>query len=100
VTHRHSTDRHPSDPPDADDATTDCECSQERKTGPDLGARGPSIRRVRSGMRGNRIPEEDVVRDAELGENAVHNRRTGLGQAGAGELALRRERNPGDARTG
>src|SRR5919197_171294 len=49
-------------------------------------------------MRGHDVPEENLFLDAELREHAVHDRGAGLGRPGAGELALRRERDAADAR--
>ncbi len=50
-------------------------------------------------MRGDDVPEEHVLLQAELGEHAMDDGRARLGRARAGELTLRRERDPGDART-
>ena len=49
-------------------------------------------------MRRHGVPEQDVVGEPEPLEDAVDDRRRGLGRAGTGELALGRERDPRDAR--
>src|SRR5437870_273948 len=50
-------------------------------------------------MRRDDIPEQDVLHEAELLENAVHDRRARLRRAGAGQLALRGERHAAHARS-
>ena len=62
-----------------------------------LAARRRTVRRFGSGMCRDDVPEEHVVLDAELGEDAVDDRGRRLGRAGAGEEPLRRERDPRDA---
>ena len=44
------------------------------------------------------IPEQDVVLEPELAQNAVNDRRARLGRAATRELPLGRERDPADAR--
>jgi acylphosphatase len=54
-------------------------------------------------MRRDDVPEQDVVLEAELAEDAVHDRRRRLGGTTAGELPLGRERDsrdPGSAIAG
>ncbi len=45
------------------------------------------------------VPQQDVFLDAEIAEDAVHDRRRRFGRACAGELALGGERDPRDACT-
>jgi hypothetical protein len=49
-------------------------------------------------MRRHHVPEQDIGVELELRERSVDDRRRRLGRAGAGELALRGERDPADAR--
>jgi hypothetical protein len=64
-----------------------------------LGPRRAAVRRLGSRMRGHDVPEQHVFLDLELGEHAMHDRRGRFGRAGAGELALRGERDSRDAGT-
>ncbi len=64
----------------------------------DLRARRRAVRRRCAGMRRHDVPEEHVVRDPELAEDAVDDRRARLGRAASRELAFRRERDAADAR--
>ena len=50
------------------------------------------------GCVGTTFQSRTLVLEPELGEDAVDDRRAGLGRAGAGQLALGRERDPGDSR--
>ena len=84
---------------DGDCAAARGELAQERQPALDLGAGGPAIRGRRARVRRDDVPEEDIVLDAELGEDAVDDRRGRLGRAAAGELPLGREGQPGDAGT-
>src|SRR3954454_916634 len=56
-----------------------------------------AVRALVARMRRDDVPEEDAVLEPELCEHPVDDRRAGFGRAGAGQLALGRERNPGDA---
>jgi len=49
-------------------------------------------------MRRDDVPEQDIVLDPELDEDAMHDRRGRLRGAGAGQLALRRKGHAADAR--
>jgi len=62
-----------------------------------LASRRGAVRRRRARVRRDDVPEEDIILDAELGQDAVDDCRGRLGGATTGEQALRRERNPGDA---
>ena len=86
------------DPPDGDHAAAACELARERHPRCDLTARRTAIRALAAGMRRDDVPEQDLVRETELGESAVDHGCGRFGRAMAGELALRRERNSGHAR--
>ena len=49
-------------------------------------------------MRRHDVPEQHVVGDSELAQDAVHDRRRRLGRPGAGQLPLGRERHTAHAR--
>jgi hypothetical protein len=90
------------EPPDRDHAAAAREAVQVREASPDFLARRPPVGIRTTGlvrMRRNDVPEQDVLRQSELGEHAVNDRRAGLRRSGAGELALRGERDAGDPRT-
>jgi hypothetical protein len=66
-----------------------------------FGLRGRAVRQRLAGTVGVRrddVPQQDVVLELELREHAPDDRRRRLGRAGAGELALGRERQAADAR--
>ena len=50
-------------------------------------------------MRRHDIPEQNLVGEAELGQDPVHDRRGRLGGPGSRQLALGREREPGNTGT-
>lgn len=86
---------------DGNDTPAAGEVTKERPGGLDFGRVGPAVRvgpawvvRVRR----DDVPEEDVVGEPELVEDAVDDRRRGLGGARARQLALRREWDPAHAR--
>src|SRR3954447_19532440 len=56
-----------------------------------------AVRALGARMRRDDIPEEDAVLEPELREHSVDDRGAPLGRPGARQLALGRERNPGDA---
>lgn len=87
------------EPADRDDAATVRELGEEGSPLVDLYAGGPPVRRLRPRMRWHEVPEQDVVLEPELGEDAVNDRRGRLGRAGSGELPLRRQGDPRDAGT-
>jgi hypothetical protein len=99
VAHRRSTECRMSDPPDADDATASGERPQEAEPLCDLGACRRAVGRLAAGMGGDHVPEKNVFLQTELDQDAVHDGRRRLGRARAGELALRRERDPRDTCT-
>ena len=63
------------EPPRGDDTAADREATGKRKAGCDLGARGRAVPSYVSGMRRHDVPEQDVLLELELAENAVHDRR-------------------------
>ena len=87
------------EPPDGDDPPPARQLVEKRTRRPHLGARRTSIRRRRAGMCRHDVPEQHVVDDTKLAQNALHDRRTRLGGACAGQLPLRGERNAADARS-
>lgn len=87
----HASDRH--DPPPRG------EHAHEAQPGPHLDACGPPVRPLRPGVRGDDVPEEHIVLEVELREDAVDDGRRGLRGPCSGELALRGERDPGDPGT-
>ena len=67
------------------------ELGEERCAGLDLGAGGRAVGRRLAGpvrVRGHGVPEQDVLLDPQLTQDAVDDRRRGLGRAAAHELAL------------
>ena len=87
--------------PDRDQAAAARDTFEKRRGGLHLDARRPPIRIRAIGlvwMCRDDVPEQDVVLEPELGEHAVDDRRARLRRPGARELALGRERDPGDAR--
>jgi hypothetical protein len=81
---------------DRDHAAVAGESVEERPSRLHLtGGRAPVGRRT-PGVRGDDIPAEGV--ELELGEGALDDRGSRFGRPETGELALRRERDPGDPR--
>jgi hypothetical protein len=89
------------DPSHGHDFSPPRELVEERpRYGDLLGAR-PAVRCGLTGtmrMRGDDVPEQDVLLDPELAEHAVDDRRRRLGGPRSGQLALRGEGNATDAR--
>jgi len=65
-------------PSDGDDAPAAGELVQERTRGAHLSTRGQPVRGHRSRMRRHDIPEQNVVLDPELAQDAVDDRRSRL----------------------
>ena len=65
--------------------------------GSGLRAGRPAVRGLGPRMSRHDVPEEDDFLELELAQHAVHDRRGRLGRADTGQLALRRERDAGDA---
>ncbi len=65
---------------DGDQAPAGRELGEKRRRVVDLSAGGRAVRALGPGMRGDEVPEEDVVGDAELVEDAVNDRRCRLGR--------------------
>src|SRR6266508_4740796 len=86
------------EPTDGNGAASFRELAQEGQAGLDLGAGWPAVRRLRPRMRRHDVPEEDVVFEAELGEDAVDDGCSGLGGPFPGQLALGGEGQARDAR--
>jgi len=86
------------DPTDGDDAPTPREHTRETRARGDFHARRLSIARRRPRMRGDGVPQENVLLEIELGEYALDDGRGRFGRTAARELAFRGERDPGDAR--
>src|SRR5438309_2042288 len=63
-----------------------------------LGTARRAVRRRRAGMCRHDVPEEHFLLDAELVQDAVHDRRRRLGRAAPCELPLGGERNAADPR--
>jgi hypothetical protein len=82
-----------------DGTAIDRELVQERQPCSDLESRRAPVRRGRSGMRRDDVPEQHLLLEPELGQDAVDDRRRCLGGAVSGQLALGRERHAGDAGT-
>jgi hypothetical protein len=87
------------DPPDCDDAAVGREFAGEAEAFGDLAAGRPAIRAVGAGMRGDDVPEKNVVLDVELCEHSVDDGRASLCRAGARQLPFGRERDARDTRT-
>ncbi len=87
------------DTPDGDHLSSARELADEGQPCFDLYTRRVPVRASRAGMRGNDVPEQDVVRELELGQDTVDDGRRRLGRACAGELALRGKRDARDARS-
>src|SRR5215471_4240553 len=64
----------------------------------DLASGRSAVRGLGPGVRRHDVPEQHLVLDAELGEDAMDDRCGRLGRAGAGQLALGREGDPADPR--
>ena len=86
-------------PADRDHEPPGCERGDEAQSDGYLVACGCPILALRPRMSGNDVPEENVVLEAELREHPMNDRGRRLGGPGAGELALRRERDSRDPRT-
>src|SRR4030095_13175435 len=89
-------------PADGDGSPGDGEILEERHGHMYFGRSWPSVRArlaplVR--MRRDDVPEQHVLLDVELSEDAMNDRRRRLGGPGAGNLALRREGETADACT-
>src|SRR5438105_4793732 len=91
------------EPPDGDDVAPAGQLDEERQRGGDLLLPGPAVRPVRAGMGRDDVPEQYIVFEPELGEDAVDDRRGRLGGPRPGQLPLRGEGNaapPGAAVAG
>ena len=86
------------DPPDGDDAAAAGQLVEERSRCAHLTARRPPVRISRPRVRRDDVPQKHIVLEAELAEDAMHDRRARLGRARAGQLTLGRERHTADAR--
>src|SRR5947199_6435507 len=86
------------DAADRDRAPAARELLEEWASVADLGRGRSAVRGLGAGMRRHHVPEEDVVLETELPEHPVDDRRRRLSWAAAGQLALRGERDSGDAR--
>jgi hypothetical protein len=84
-------------PPDRDHPTPGGELPQKRRGRVDFDPRRPAVRRGCARMSRDDIPEEHVVFQAELAQDAVDDRRARLARPRSRQLPLRRERDPGDA---
>src|SRR5262245_28942464 len=82
------------EPSDGDRNSSTDQLLEERRRRPDLAPGRPPVRLLGAGMGRNDVPQEHLVLDAELREHAVDDRRRRLRRTEAGELALRRERDP------
>jgi hypothetical protein len=85
------------DAADREHAAALCELTCKRHASLDLVAGRPSIRTLRSRMGRDDVPEQNVVLDIEVRENAVDDRRGRLARAGSRQLAFGCERDPGNA---
>ena len=83
-------------PADREDAAPFGEALDERNAGLDLGAGRATVRGLGAGVGRDRVPAERLLLEAELGEDGADDRRRRLGGAGAGQLALRGERDAAD----
>jgi hypothetical protein len=86
------------DSADREHATTARELSCKGQAGFDFAARRRAVRDGRARVGRHDVPEQDVCLEIELLERAMDDRRRRLRGSGAGDLALRRERDPADAR--
>lgn len=86
------------DPADCQHATAGGQLVGEDSTLRDLTPRRSAVRALRSRVRGDDVPEQNVLLRAELGEDAVDDRGRRLRRAVAGEEPLRGERDPGHTR--
>ena len=84
------------EPADGQEAASPCELVQERAGRHDLRLRGPPVRGRRAGMGRDDVPAEGL--QLQFGERPLDDRRRRLGRAAAGEVTLRRERDPRDTR--
>src|SRR5919197_3612305 len=75
------------------------ELVEERERGLHLGSRRAAVGAVGPGVRRDDIPEQDVLFEPELRKHAMDDGRGCLGRALAGELVLRGEGQPADARS-
>jgi len=87
------------EPADGDHAPAEREPLREDGAPSDLGARRHAVRRRGAGMRRHDVPEQHVLVELELGQDAMDDRRGRLRRALSGQLALGREGDPRDART-
>jgi hypothetical protein len=85
-------------PSDRDDPAAAGELVEKWTRGAHLSARGQAVRGRRPRMRRHDVPEQDVVLDPELAQDAVDDRRSRLGGPAAGQLAFRGERQAADTR--
>jgi hypothetical protein len=83
------------DPPDRHDPAPLGQGLGEREPCGDLGGRRGPVRGLGARMGRDDVPEQHLAGEAQLGQDAVDDRRRGLGRPPAGELSLRRERDPG-----
>src|SRR5262245_57980272 len=72
---------------------------EKAETGVDLAPGRRAIRAMRARMGRDDVPEQDVVIEPVLGENAVDDRRRRLGRPGSRQLPLGREGESGDTCT-
>src|SRR3954470_21048540 len=85
------------DAADGDHAAASRELTRERQASGDLVPARRAVRALGARMRRDDVPEEDAVLEPELCEDAVDDRGAPLRRPDARQLALGRERNPGDA---
>jgi hypothetical protein len=97
VPHIRSVERRLRDPPDGEHPAPAGELARERHAGLDLAPRRRAIRGRGAGVRRHDVPEEHGIGEPELGQYAVDDRRRRLAWSRAGQLALGREGDAGDA---
>src|SRR5947209_922395 len=86
------------EPANRDDPAPRSELLEKRARGPYLRPARPAVRGGSPRMGRNDVPEQNLVEDAEFREDAVHDRRSGLGKPAACQLPLRSERDTADPR--
>jgi hypothetical protein len=98
VAHVLAAERGIGDASDCNQATSACKLARERQARRDLRGGRTAVRPLVAGMRGDRVPKEHVVRDSELGEDAMDDRRRRLSRTYPCELALGGEWDTGHSR--
>src|SRR6188472_3983629 len=87
------------DAADGEHTATPSELARKREAGANLVSPRRPVERRGAGVSRDDVPQQNALLELQLREDALDDRRRGLGGAGAGELALRGERDPGDTRT-